>query len=77
MLLLPIICYATENESNVLTLTEKNFDEVLPKHSFLVVKFYAPWCIHCKNMAQAWEKVSTYTHKNKIEPIKLKLVSWM
>jgi thiol-disulfide isomerase/thioredoxin len=57
LLLLPIICYAEENESDVLTLTNRDFNVTLPKHSFLVVKFYAPWCVHCKNMAPAWEKV--------------------
>jgi thiol-disulfide isomerase/thioredoxin len=64
VLLLAITCYAAENESDVLTLTSKNFDQALLNHSFLVVKFYAPWCVHCKNMAPAWEKVSTYTETN-------------
>jgi thiol:disulfide interchange protein len=61
-LLLPIICYAVaENHSDVLTLTNTEFDIALPTHSFLVVKFYAPWCVHCKNMATAWEQVCTCT----------------
>lgn len=27
----------------VVTLTEKNFDEVVGKEDFIVVEFYAPW----------------------------------
>ena len=32
-----------EIEEGVLVLTDKNFDEVLKRHDYLLVEFYAPW----------------------------------
>jgi hypothetical protein len=32
-----------EMEEGVLVLNDKNFDEVLAKHDYLLVEFYAPW----------------------------------
>lgn len=32
-----------ESESAVLTLDSSNFNEVISKHPFIVVEFYAPW----------------------------------
>lgn len=39
---------------------EKNFNDIVlnPDHDVLV-KFYAPWCGHCKKLAPIWDEVAT------------------
>lgn len=38
-------------------LTVSSFDSMLSKPKVAFVKFYAPWCSHCKEMAANWEEL--------------------
>eukprot|EP00055_Hartaetosiga_balthica_P018471 m.134452 g.134452 ORF g.134452 m.134452 type:complete len:378 (-) comp9609_c0_seq1:3606-4739(-) len=44
--------------SNVVELDDSNFDDIVNGDRFVLVKFFAPWCGHCKSMAPAYEELS-------------------
>ncbi len=56
--LLFIIYSFTFVSGTVLKLNEETFEDTLLTSEYLMVKFFAPWCSHCKNMAPAYEKLS-------------------
>ncbi|CAD8179959.1 unnamed protein product [Paramecium pentaurelia] len=47
------------NEGKVIELTSDNFNSiVLESKQDVLVKFFAPWCGHCKNMAEAYKTLA-------------------
>jgi len=45
--------------SDVVVLTEANFDETINSNEHVFVEFFAPWCGHCKTLAPIYEEVAT------------------
>ncbi len=43
---------------NLVVLNKDNFEEILNKNEYVIVDFWADWCMPCKMMSPIFEKVS-------------------
>ena len=55
----PVSIDKIRNSEQAVVLTTDNFDE-LTKGKLVFIKFYAPYCPHCKSMAGAWNELAAY-----------------
>jgi protein disulfide-isomerase A1 len=50
--------WGVEEEDSVAILTTSNFDTFIQQNPRVFVKFYAPWCGHCKSMAKGYSDLA-------------------
>lgn len=63
-LIIGILLLNNINCNNVLELKDSDFDYKIKDYSIALVKFYAPWCGHCKRLAPDFDKASTILVNN-------------
>jgi len=56
--------------SEVVTLTDSNFEELTSKGQWLI-EFYAPWCGHCKKLAPTWETLAKQLKSQEVNVAKV------
>ena len=59
--LLLFLCTINVLNAEVVKLDSTNFKKTLEDSEYLLVKFYAPWCGHCKKLAPIWSELADTT----------------
>ncbi len=56
--LLVLLAVLVVAHSGVVVLDDSNYTSFVEEHPYVFVKFYAPWCGHCKSMAPDYIKLA-------------------
>ena len=59
-----------KKEEGMIHVDSSNFDQVITENEWTIVDCWAPWCMPCKMMEPAFEKLSI-EFKNKVKFVKL------
>jgi protein disulfide isomerase len=60
VILLALLAFTAiaDDSVDVKALTDATYDTTLAENDHVMVKFYAPWCGHCKRLAPDYEKAA-------------------
>ena len=53
-------------DKDVLVLTDLTFDKAIEKYEYIMVYFYAPWCIRCNKFHPEYEKAASILRKENL-----------
>ena len=53
-------------DKDVIVLTDSTFDKAIQKYEYLLVYFYAPWCIRCNKFHPEYEKAASVLRKENL-----------
>lgn len=47
-------------KDDVMILTDQTIQEAIDEFPLILIKFFAPWCGHCKNLAPTYAEIARY-----------------